>query len=159
MSPDEIILLKILQALKSVKLEAILVGNVACCLQGVPIMTQGIDFFVRDTELNRKKIAQFAKILNLSILKPDEALSEMIRTENNEMVVDFVFRLGHKQTFDRVRANSSIIKIGNFYIRVASLKDILLAKKQANRPKDRAVLKLIEDTIRVKNAIEKTRNL
>lgn len=159
MSPDEIILLKILQALKSVKLEAILVGNVACSLQGVPIMTQDIDFFVRDTALNRKKITQFAKILNLSILKPDEALSEMIRTENNEMVVDFVFRLGHKQTFERVRANSSKIKIGNFYIRVASLKDILLAEKQANRPKDRAVLKLIEDTIRVKNAIEKTRKL
>lgn len=159
MSPEEIILLKILQALKSVKLDAILVGNVACSLQGVPIMAQDIDFFVRDTALNRKKIAQFAKILNLSILKPDEALSEMIRTENNEMVVDFVFRLGHKQTFDRVRANSSKIKIGNFYLRVASLKDIFLAKKQANRPKDRAVLKLIEDTIRVKNAIEKIRNL
>jgi len=159
MSPDEIILLKILQALKDVKLKAILVGNAACALQGVPIMTQDIDFYVRDTKLNRKKIIQFANILNLSILKPDEALSEMIRTENNEMVVDFVFRLGHKQTFEKVRANSSKIKIGNLYLRAASLNDILLAKKQANRPKDKAVIELIEDTIRIKNAIEKTKKL
>jgi|GEM_PF-4731579 len=40
MSPDEILLLRILQELKNVKLKAIIVGNVACALQGVPIMTQ-----------------------------------------------------------------------------------------------------------------------
>jgi len=75
----------------------------------------------------------------------------MIRTENKEMVIDFVFRLGHKQTFEKVKANSSKIKIGNFYLRVHSLNDILLAKKQANRPKNRAVLNRKRDFgIRIK---------
>jgi|UniRef100_A0A7C5KBW0 predicted nucleotidyltransferase len=155
MSPDEILLLKILRELKNVKLETILVGNVACALQGVPVMTQDIDFFVRDTSLNRKKIMQFAKNLKLSVLKPDEALSDMIRTENKEMVVDFVFRLGDKQSFERVRAHSKRVKIGNINAVVASLEDVLLAKKEADRPKDRVVIKLIEETIRIRNEIKK----
>lgn len=154
MSPDEIILTKIIKELKEVRLEVILVGNAACALQGVPVMTLDIDFFTRDTPLNREKINQFAKNLNLAIIKPDDALSETIRTENKEMVVDFVFRLGNKQTFERVRARSSKIKIGRFYCVVAALEDVLQAKKEANRPKDRAVTKIIEDTIRVKKALK-----
>jgi len=155
MSPDEIILLKILKELKKVKLEAILVGNVACALQGVPVMTYDIDFFVRDTNINRKKINLFAKNLNMQILKINDELSETIRTENKEMVVDFVFRLGHNQTFEKVRAKSIKLKIGNFYVNVASLNDILISKKEANRPKDKAILKLIEDTIKIKNELNK----
>ncbi len=154
MSPDEILLLKILRALREVRLEAILVGNAGCALQGVPVMTQDIDFFVRDTKRNREKISQFARRLNLMILKPEETLSETIRAENEEMVVDFVFRLGPNQTFERVRAKAKRIKINNLYAVVASLEDILKAKKAANRPKDQAVLKLIEDTIKVKSEIE-----
>ncbi|MEO0128220.1 MAG: nucleotidyltransferase [candidate division WOR-3 bacterium] len=145
---------KILKGLKEVGLEAILVGNAACALQGVPVMTLDIDFFVRDTPLNRKKINQFARNLNLTVLKPDDALSETIRAENKEMVIDFVFRLGSKQTFERVKARSSKMKIGDFYCLVASLEDVLIAKKEANRPKDRAVIKIIQDTIRIKKSLK-----
>lgn len=153
MSPDEIILAKILKGLKEVKLEAILVGNAACAIQGVPVMTLDIDFFVRNTSFNKKKIIQFANNLNLAVLKPDDAISETIRAEDKEMVVDFVFRLGHKQTFERVKARSSKIKIGDFYCTVASLEDVLQAKKEAKRPKDLASIKIIEETIRVKKVL------
>ncbi|MCX7704784.1 MAG: nucleotidyltransferase [bacterium] len=154
MSPDEIILAKILKGLKEVKLEAILVGNTACAIQGVPVMTLDIDFFVRDTQLNRKKITQFAKNLNLFVLRLNNALSETIRTENKDMIVDFVFRMGSKQTFEKVKARSLRIKIGKFYCLVACLEDVLLAKKEANRPKDRAVIKIIEDTIKIRNTLK-----
>lgn len=40
-------------------------------------------------------------------------------------------------------------------LRVASLEDVLIAKKEANRLKDRAVIKIIEDTIRIKKALGK----
>jgi len=39
MSPDEALLERVVAALKKVKLEAILVGNVAAVLQDVPVMT------------------------------------------------------------------------------------------------------------------------
>ena len=155
MSPDEALLERIVAALKKVKLEAILVGNVAAVLQGVPVMTQDIDLFVRDTELNRKKIKLFAEELGLSIFKRDEAVSEVITVEGPDMVVDFVFRLSPDQKFESVRSRAKKIKIGRYYCKVATLEDILKAKKAANRPKDRAVLKLIEDTIKVSEFIKK----
>lgn len=47
MSPDEALLERIVAALKKVKLEAILVGNVAAVLQGVPVMTHDIAFIYK----------------------------------------------------------------------------------------------------------------
>jgi hypothetical protein len=69
MSPDETVLEIIVAALKDVKLEAILVGNVASVLQGVPVMTHDIDFFVRDTELNRKRSISLLKNSLLQYIK------------------------------------------------------------------------------------------
>ncbi|MEW6103715.1 MAG: nucleotidyltransferase [bacterium] len=159
MSYDEIILLKILCELKKVNLEAIIVGNVAGVLQGVPVMTQDIDFFVRDTELNKKKINQFASNLDLFLFKPDEAISETIRAEGKEFIVDFVFRLAPDQSFEGIRKRAKRIKIGSIFCKVASLEDVLKAKTYVNRDKDKAVLKIIQDTIRIKNRLEKSRKL
>lgn len=155
MSPDEAVLERVISALKEVKLEAILVGNVAGVLQGVPVMTQDIDFFVRDTELNRKKIRQFAENLCLTMYKRDEAVSEVITVEGSDLIVDFVFRLSHNQRFESVRSRAKRMKIGKHCLLVADLEDILEAKKTAGRPKDIAVLKLIEDTITVKKHLIK----
>jgi|Deesub1362B_J571_1020462.scaffolds.fasta_scaffold00139_30 predicted nucleotidyltransferase len=155
MSPDEVLLERVIATLRKVKLEAILVGNVASVLQGVPIMTQDIDLFVRDTELNRKKIRLFAEELGLSIFKRDEAISEVITAEGHELVVDFIFRLSHDQKFESVRSRAKRVKIGRHYCLVADLEDILKAKKAANRPKDQAALKLIEDTLRIRNYLQR----
>lgn len=158
MSPDEIILRKILKGLKEVNLETILVGNVACVLQGVPVMTQDIDFFIRDTELNKKKILQFAKNLNLRLYIPDKVTTEVIRAEGEECIVDFVFRLGEKQEFESIRSRAKKIKIRDIFCKVASMEDILTAKIAANREKDRLVIKFIQDTIRIKNSLEVVKN-
>ncbi len=156
MSRDELLLEKVLEALKRVKLEAILVGNVAAVLQGVPVMTHDFDFFIRDTELNRKKIKEFARLLNMTEYKRDEAISEVITVEGKELSIDFIFRLSSQDKFESIRSRSKKIKVGKFYCMVADLKDILESKKSANRPKDRAIIKLIEDTLKVKNALKRS---
>ncbi len=153
MSPDEIILERVLREIKRVGLEAILVGNVAAVLQGVPVMTQDIDFFVRDTKLNREKIIKFAKNLGLTLYKRDNAISDVISAESKDFVIDFVFGLAPDQKFESVRSRAKRIKIGNHFCYIADLNDILRSKKYANRPKDRAVIGLIEDTIKIKREI------
>ena len=87
--------------------------------------------------------------------KRDEAISEVITVEGSDIIVDFIFRLSPEQKFENIRSRAKGIKIGKYYCLVSSLEDILKAKKAANCPKDRAVLKLIEDTLRVKRYIEK----
>ena len=153
MSPDESLLEKVLETLKEVKLEGILIENAGGALQGVPVMTQDIDFSVRDTELNRKKIRLFAEKLSLVLIRRDPAVSEVITAEGPDMIVDFVFRMAPDQTFEGVRSRTKRIKVGEHLCLVADLEDILKSKKHANRPKDRAVIKLIEDTMRVRKCM------
>ncbi|NOY65719.1 MAG: hypothetical protein GXO97_10060 [Nitrospirae bacterium] len=155
MSPDEILLEKVVETLRKIKLEAILIGNVASVLQGVPVMTQDFDFFVRDTALNRKKIGNFANELELTIYKRDDALTDVVTAEGKDLIVDFVFKLAPDQKFESVRSRARKIKIGKRYCLVADLEDILKSKKFANRPKDRAVIELIENTLRIKKVLNK----
>lgn len=154
MSPDEILLEKIIEETKKAGLEVILIGNAAAVLQGVPVMTQDIDFLVRDTKLNREKIKRFAENMGLSIYKRDNAVSDVITTEGKEVIIDFVFKLAPDQKFEGIRSRSKRIKIGKYFCPVADLEDILKSKKYADRPKDRAIIGLIEDTIRVKREIK-----
>jgi PP-loop superfamily ATP-utilizing enzyme len=155
MSRDELLLDKVLEALKKVRLEAILVGNVAAVLQGVPVMTHDFDFFIRDTEINRKKIKEFARLLNLTVYKRDEAISEVITVEGKELSIDFIFRFSPGEKFESIKSRAKKIRVGKFYCLVADLQDILKSKKHANRPKDLAVIRLIEDTIKVKDGLKK----
>lgn len=153
MSPDEALLERILHALRKVGLEAILVGNVAAVLQGTPVMTQDFDFFVRDTELNRKKIKKFAELLELSLYKRNEAISEVITAEGKELSIDFLFRLAPNQRYESVRSRAKRMRIGSLFCLVADLEDILKSKKAVGRQKDIAVIKLIEDTIKIKKKL------
>lgn len=155
MSPDEALLEKVIETLRKVKLEAILIGNVASVLQGVPVMTQDFDFYVRDTELNRKKIKNFANELELTIYKRDDVLTDVVTAEGKDLIVDFVFKLAPDQKFESVRSRARKMKIGKRYCLVADLEDILKSKRFANRPKDRAVIELIENTLKIKRVMNK----
>ncbi|MFN3740738.1 MAG: hypothetical protein ACK4TF_08740 [Thermodesulfovibrionales bacterium] len=154
MSPDEFLLSRILKAFRKVRLEAILIGNAGAALQGAPVMTQDIDFFVRDTELNRKKIREFAELLGLSLYKRDEAISEVITAEGKELIIDFIFRLTPDQKYESVRSRAKKIKIGDHFCLVANLEDIIKSKKVTGRVKDIAVIKLLEDTLKVKRKLK-----
>lgn len=153
MSPDDVILGKVLRAFEQERLEAILVGNAAAALQGAPVMTQDLDFFVRATVRNEQKLARVAKRLGLSLSRPFQPVSEIMRAENRDMVVDFVFRLGPGQSFESVRARAVRIPVGAHCARVARLEDVIRAKRAANRPRDRAALPLLEETLQVRKAL------
>ncbi len=153
MSPDETILAKVLRAFEQERLEAILVGNAAAALQGAPVMTQDLDFFVRATVRNEQKLARVAKRLGLSLSRPFQPVSEIMRAEGREMVLDFVFRLGPGQSFEGVRSRAVRIPVGAHRARVARLEDVIRAKRAANRPRDRAALPLLEETLQVRKAL------
>ena len=67
MSSDEQFVVEVLRALRSVRLEAIFVGNMAAIMQGAPVTTQDVDVLVRDTPTNRAKIERFAKAISRSV--------------------------------------------------------------------------------------------
>ncbi len=156
MSIDERLVVKVAEAAARVRLDCVIIGNVAAILQDAPLLTQDIDLFVRDTPCNRQKIRAFAAQFGETVWQPHE-LSNMLRLATPDIVVDFVFQLSSRRKFEAVRARAQRVKLGRREILVASLEDVIAAKEAAGRPKDKAVLPILKDTLRCRRAMEKER--
>lgn len=155
MSPDEPFIVTVVRALSATRLEAIFVGNTAAALQGVPVTTQNIDLFVRDTPGNRDKILQFCTALGAA--RPVN-VSELTSTQTIlgcAWPIDLLYdQLIGGLEFASVRSRSHSIPLGDTTATVASLTDVIRSKEIADRPKDRAVLPLLRDALAVIKALK-----
>jgi hypothetical protein len=144
------------RALRVVRLQAVVIGNSASMLNGAPVTTQDIDLLVRDTKLNRRKLARFAREIGGSEPRPVSELSSVEWIEGGLAVpVEIHFdRIAGGLTFSSVRSRAQRIAIGSEHLLVADLADIIRSKRAANRPKDRAVLPILRDTLAVKQKLE-----
>ncbi len=146
---------RVARALRTARLDAILVGNAAAAIQGAPVTTLDFDFLIRDTPRSAAKIRAFARALHASAVVPYEGVSRMVRVSSAEIQVDLLPRLyGVRSSFESLRSRSLSVRVGSETVRVASLEDVLKSKRAAGRPKDLAVLPILEDTLREKNKRE-----
>lgn len=140
---------RIAQALARAKLEAVLVGNAAAALQGAPVTTLAFDFTFRKTPAGLKKLKAFARELEATILRPHYSASDMFRVVNDDLglQVDFLVVLHGVRSFEALRQRATLVEFGPATLLVASLDDIIKSKRAANRPKDRAVLEVLQATL------------
>jgi predicted nucleotidyltransferase len=156
MSSDEAFVVAVLEALKNVGLEAIVVGNVAAILQGAPVTTQDIDLLVRDTIANRRKIAAFGRALGARPRRVS-SLTESLRIDASAGTVDVIFdRIPGPLSFQALRSRAIHLELAGIEAVVARLDDVIASKEAADRPKDRAQLAALRDALRVKKAFEAT---
>lgn len=150
------VLEQLAQALKASKLEAIVIGNSAAALRGVPVTTQDIDLFVRETPLNEEKIKALVVELGPGVQasRPFEPSSRMIRIEGLAVEIDIVFQLSSRVKFESLRSRASAVAIGQESLLVADLSDVIDAKRAANRPKDLASLQILENALDVQRIME-----
>ena len=156
MSVEEKLLANIAGVAARVRLEFILIGNAAASVLGAPIVTEDIDLFVRHTPRNLQKIKAFAELLGGAVYGPFAPVSRMQRVTTPEVSVDFIFELSSRKKFESVRSRASRVKFGGREVLVASLTDVIVAKEAAGRPKDRATLHVLKNTLRTKQEMEKT---
>jgi hypothetical protein len=156
MSSDEAFVVRVLAALRVSRLEAIIVGNVAAVLQGAPVTTQDLDLLVRGTVANRRKIAAFAAELGGAV-RQISPLSDTLRIDIPAGVVDLLFdALPGRLSFQSVRSRALRSKIVDERALIARLDDVIASKEAANRPKDRAQLPILRDTLKVTAALAAT---
>jgi hypothetical protein len=138
------------------RLEAVIIGNSASMLNGAPVTTQDIDLLIRDTRLNRRKLARFAEEIGGAPPRPVSELSRVEWIEGELAVpVEIHFdRISGGLTFSSIRSRAHFVSVGDEKLRVAALSDIIRSKKAANRPKDRAVLPILRDTMSVKRKLD-----
>jgi hypothetical protein len=141
---------KVARALQSARLEAVLVGNAAAALQGAPVTTLDFDFMFRRTAANVRRLKAVARALDAAILRPYYPASELYRLINEDLGLqaDFLGRLDGIRSFEAVRARATRLDLGEAaVVLVADLRDVLRSKRAANRPRDRAVIPVLEATL------------
>lgn len=142
----------IARALHKARLEAIMVGNAAAALHGAPVTTLDIDFMFRKTSVNLRKLKIFADELEAQILKPFYPLSDLYRVVNDDtgMQVDFMSVLHGIKSFESLRSDAVAVEFEGYQLQVASLEKIIRSKKTLGRPRDKAVLDILENTLNEK---------
>jgi len=149
-------LVTVARALRAAKLEAIVIGNSASMLNGAPVTTQDIDLLIRDTRPNRRKLARFAEEIGGSAPMPVSELSKVEWIEGRLAVpVEIHYdRISGGLTFSLLRSRAQHVMVGDEKLVVASLADVIRSKRAAGRPKDRAVLPILRDTLMVKKKLD-----
>jgi len=146
----------VVAALAEVRLEAILIGNAAAAIQGAPVTTVDFDFMFRATPVNLAKLKKFARRLDAVILRPYYPMSALYRVMNDDrgLQADFMPTIHGVKSFNSLWSRAEKVKLGGRrlrYLWVAHLADIIASKRAAARPRDKAVLDVLEKTLREKN--------
>lgn len=144
------------RALREAKLQAIVVGNTAGVLNGAPVITEDVDLLVRDRPLNRRKLRRFASLIGGSAPTPVSDLSRVDRIYGATVLIDILYdQIPPRLRFESLLARAERVVIGGEELTVAALRDVIRSKESVDRPKDRAVLPILRDTLAVKKALAK----
>ena len=132
--------------MQEVGLQAVLIGNAAAALQGAPVTTVDFDFFFRKTPRNMTKVKALARALHATVLRPYYPVSDLFRVvrDDDGLQVDLMAMAHGLRSFEAVRARATVLTIDGVPITVASLADIIKSKRAAGRPRDKAVIELLE---------------
>lgn len=142
----------VVAALAEVRLEAVLIGNAAAALQGAPVTTLDFDFMFRATPPNLAKLKKLADRLGAVILRPYYPVSKLYRVVNDDrgLQADFMPAIHGIKSFNSLRSRAAKVEIGRRWLWVADLADLIASKRAAGRPRDKAVLHILEETLNAK---------
>jgi hypothetical protein len=142
----------VVAALADTGLEAILIGNAAAAIQGAPVTTLDFDFMFRETAANLTKMKKFATRLDAVILRPYYPVSKLYRVTNDDrgLQVDFMPVIHGVKSFNSLRSRAQSMRIAGRKLWIAHLADIIASKRATGRPRDKAVLEVLETTLREK---------
>lgn len=141
----EPLLAEVARQMNAVRLEAVLIGNAAAALQGAPVTTLDFDFMFRKTPRNLAKMKAVAKTLGAMILRPYYPASDLYRvTRDDGLQVDLMGTVHGVRSFAGLRDRATRLDVGGATLLVASLDDIIKSKRAARRPRDLAVLGILE---------------
>jgi predicted nucleotidyltransferase len=148
------ILVEVARVLREEGLEAVLIGNAAAAIQGAPVTTIDADFLIRKTPANIAKLKRVAKSLGATIFTPFYPVSGLFRVQRDDdaLQLDFMTTIHGVRSFNSARSRAIQIDLGGEQLWVAALADIISSKRAADRPRDRAVLDVLEATLEEKEA-------
>jgi predicted nucleotidyltransferase len=151
---------ELLKALSDGDVEFVVVGGVSAVLNGAPIVTQDLDVCYRREETNLERLAAALKpfdprLRGLPPGLPDRFDIHSLRlganftlTANNH-ALDLLATMSGIGSYEDIIQSTESRQVFGIRVRVLSLTDLIRSKKAAGRPKDLAVIPVLEATLQI----------
>lgn len=136
--------LRFLRALLRRKVRFMIVGLSAAALQGVPVVTQDVDLWFED--LSDPRIREALREVGAAYAAPSLQNPPMFVGGGVELF-DIALTLHGLGSFAEELPNCVDVPLGRHKLKVLRVDRILASKRAANRPKDRLVIPVLEDSL------------
>lgn len=147
---------EIIRLLVSNRVEFIVVGMTAGVLQGAPTTTIDLDIVHRRTPDNVERLLQVLQSIHAVSRHDDRRLTpgashllgpghQLLTTDYGDL--DCLGSLDDAMSYDDLLQNVAILDIEGFQLQVLDLPTLIDVKRRAGRPKDLAVLPVLEATL------------
>ena len=154
---------EILELLNKHEVDYIVVGGVAGVIQGAPVTTFDLDTLVRVHEDNAERLSRALIELDAryrehqSVVKPtkeDILAGGHLLLLTRAGPLDLLGFIGNKDRYEDMLPRSAEISMAGGTLRVLELEELIRQKKLSDRPKDRAMLELLEEALMLRNQKE-----
>ena len=135
-----------LEALVEEGVPFLLVGLAAAALQGAPAVTQDIDLWFSD--LSDPRFRRALDRVGAAYVAPSVNNPPLLAGGGSDLF-DIVIHMHGLDGFDEETKRAVHIRIGRVEVPVLPLDRIIASKKATGRPKDKAILPILTDTLRV----------
>lgn len=154
---------EILELLNKHEVEYIVVGGVAAVIQGAPVTTFDLDTLVRIRKDNAERLSLALNELDArfreyrDIVRPTE---EDILAGGHLLLLtragplDLLGFVGGKNRYEDLLPHSTEVPMAEGTIRVLNLDELIRQKRESDRPKDRAMLELLEEALKLRSREE-----
>jgi predicted nucleotidyltransferase len=149
---------RVLAALTDEGVEFVVVGATSAVLHGAPVVTQDLDLCYRRAPDNVRRIARalepfHPKLRGLPDGLPDTVDEAILRLGTNFTLdlsgesLDLLAEMSGIGGFEQVIGDAQEMDLAGIRVRVLSLERLIESKKAAGRPKDLAILPVLEATL------------
>jgi len=135
------------------RLDTVMIGNAAAAINGAPVTTLDVDFMLKQTDENYRKLAVLAQRMRCQFIEMkllDNKYMYRLVNQADMLVIDFLFAPAGIESLEALKKNSMDVFFGEHVLRIAALEDILASKRMAGRPKDMAIIPILEMTLNEK---------
>jgi predicted nucleotidyltransferase len=136
---------RFLRALTDEGVEFLVVGLSAAALQGAPAVTQDIDLWFRD--LTDPGIKKALRRVGGVYVAPTGSTPPMFAGPAVALF-DVVMTMHGLESFAKESKRAATVVLDGVRVKLLPLERIIVSKKATNRPKDRAILPVLEDAAR-----------
>jgi len=136
--------LRFLRELERTGVPVMLVGLSAAALQGAPVVTVDVDLWFKD--LSDPRLHEALRRIGGAYVPPSALNPPMLAGAGLDLF-DIVLRMDGLESFDEEFSHAVSVEIAGCAVKVLPLARILASKRAANRPRDRLVVPVLEDTL------------